>query len=1195
MSRRIPTQGPVHHFGVKTGTPGPQYNTSKFKYTRYPLRLRRSCRCCALHIVCMYILVTHNKHSHEVFPAQYWFLKRANTMSKRKLFNQKICCFCGLPDDNELEYGKFYEHGDVVTHYYCLLLSSNMEQKGRDNDGILGFLLSDIQKEIRRGKRLVCSYCKKSGATLGCCNSKCKRIFHYPCGLRAGSLNQFFGEFRSYCQNHRPRQKIDLKVKNELEQINDIKCYICYDNVNPTDTINTIWAPCCKKNTWFHRKCVQQLAMSAGYFFKCPLCNDKKKFQKAMLEYGIFIPRQDASWELEPNAFQELLFRHDQCDALICLCPKGRKYTSFNAKWELVLCRTCGSQGIHMSCGQLKWSNPIWECAECISILDKSKPIANTDTPLSMLQTIETDSDESDSDISVGKELPVPYTIDTLIPIEIQEVPPTIKLRPGPRTFKLRQQHQIAKEMEELKKRNGRQHNAEKTNMSSNQISVEECANNKNASSYKSNLSKKDIKLETECCKSVTVSPTNNVIMIDSDDEMNASTSTLDNTILIADIDTPVRSNAFSLENDILKDKKNDTTQSSSSFRKEVLHPDNGQQNHKFNLSVPGSNRLEEQNLQDTKAIYSNDTIHLNVESDCNSNDSLSNIRISNIISLTHEEFESVSVNEEQEINPKSHSSHSKTDDFEIRLKRTIDNVITNSLNASGDKSKKIRRSLNIYEYETKSLLERADIKNSTKSNVFRNNTSASIFDTDSMRISRDYNVANHLPSRVEKHSVKNANSDIQIPNVNYAIKEDMSTVLHNAACSTLSERKEENIENGEGPISEARNIGSGVRNCDADAGTGPAAAARSGYRILASNERIDSLQSGTTNQRKLQTNIEMAAVSNHKTNASSINQRRDRNSESDHYRLIPEYIRLCDLKFRVCNSNNFMMILYNKFSININMETSTVAKRTDKFDVSARKTVQQKYIKAFGETSSVLKPESSLYSSTPISKSRDTHSVFVNDQSESYRDDSKENLDPISCKSLTNNGNNQCENSNATNSVSKTIEEDNQWHNRENINLTTDITNIYDTDELVADANDKCFWTINSIKQNVPKVESIGSINKNDPFDATNAICTNSKFKNRKKNRNKIHLKISIDLEKIENFIDTNPQLFSKDQRKSEERKIGEVGLLKECNDISERISASNKHTVNSMADDSKHLGNFSLSLTGNRITEFEQLRKRR
>lgn len=37
----------------------------------------------------------------------------------------------------------------------------------------------------------------------------------------------------------------------------------------------------------------------------------------------------------------------------------------------MALCRTCGSQGIHMACGQLKWANPVWECNECTSILRK--------------------------------------------------------------------------------------------------------------------------------------------------------------------------------------------------------------------------------------------------------------------------------------------------------------------------------------------------------------------------------------------------------------------------------------------------------------------------------------------------------------------------------------------------------------------------------------------------------------------------------------------------------------------------------------------------------------------------------------------------------------------------------------------------------------------------------------------------------
>ena len=157
-------------------------------------------------------------------------------------------------------------------------------------------------------------------------------------------------------------------------------CPICCDNVYPWSCPTTIWAPCCRTNTWFHRDCVQRLALNAGYFFKCPLCNNKTIFQKAMLDYGVYIPEQDASWELEPNAFQELLHRHNRCDAKHCLCPKGRSHALLGTRWELVLCRYCGSQGIHVGCGNLKWSTPEWECDECSVMLQQAQERGDTDS-----------------------------------------------------------------------------------------------------------------------------------------------------------------------------------------------------------------------------------------------------------------------------------------------------------------------------------------------------------------------------------------------------------------------------------------------------------------------------------------------------------------------------------------------------------------------------------------------------------------------------------------------------------------------------------------------------------------------------------------------------------------------------------------------------------------------------------------------
>lgn len=184
---------------------------------------------------------------------------------------------------------------------------------------------------------------------------------------------------RSYCAAHRPLQTISPDV---LMQVKDTTatCAICLEDAEPRDFLSTLWAPCCKKNAWFHRNCVQKLALNFGYFFKCPLCNDKKVFRDAMSHFGIYIPEQDASWELEPDAFRDLQHRHNSCDANHCVCPQGRSHEMVGTRWELVLCRYCGAQGIHVGCGKLKWSNPEWECDSCTLMLQKAQEGSDTNS-----------------------------------------------------------------------------------------------------------------------------------------------------------------------------------------------------------------------------------------------------------------------------------------------------------------------------------------------------------------------------------------------------------------------------------------------------------------------------------------------------------------------------------------------------------------------------------------------------------------------------------------------------------------------------------------------------------------------------------------------------------------------------------------------------------------------------------------------
>uniref|UniRef100_A0A1B6CRC0 PHD-type domain-containing protein n=1 Tax=Clastoptera arizonana TaxID=38151 RepID=A0A1B6CRC0_9HEMI len=276
--------------------------------------------------------------------------------------NQK-CAFCRRSEINEVKLGPIYQYQNIMTHYFCMLLSSNMRQNGSDNEGILGFLIKDIRVELNRGKRLGCVYCKKNGATLGCDISRCKVAFHLPCGIEHNSLHQFFDTFKSFCHSHRPMQKIPKEISSK-----GIDCIICCENVSQTPGYDNLWAPCCRINAWFHRDCIQGLAISAGYFFKCPLCNNKKIFRQTMLQFGIYIPQQDAAWEAEPNAFEDLYQRHDKCNADICKWSGGRRDNTPGTRGELVLCNTCGSEGMHIGCGKLSWSNPKWECKLCKQI-----------------------------------------------------------------------------------------------------------------------------------------------------------------------------------------------------------------------------------------------------------------------------------------------------------------------------------------------------------------------------------------------------------------------------------------------------------------------------------------------------------------------------------------------------------------------------------------------------------------------------------------------------------------------------------------------------------------------------------------------------------------------------------------------------------------------------------------------------------
>ncbi|XP_076604161.1 G2/M phase-specific E3 ubiquitin-protein ligase [Chaetodon auriga] len=281
---------------------------------------------------------------------------------------EECCALCRFSDDDPAIFGEkvtLKEH-KLSVHYFCLLTSCGVYQRGQENEGVFGFLVDDIKQEIRRSARLTCYCCKKKGACVGCNVRSCRKTVHFPCGRKHRFISQFTELFPSYCPDHSPTQSLCVASDLSLPQ----SCSICLDSISPVLCYSILKCPSCHAS-WFHRDCVQRQAHSAGlFFFRCTLCNNKEDFQAEMLRMGIYIPERDASWELEPNAYSELLEVYKRCDAPTCLCNDGRTHCAKTGWFEVIRCRLCGSGGTHRKCSGLKVDTRDWACSDCTQATD---------------------------------------------------------------------------------------------------------------------------------------------------------------------------------------------------------------------------------------------------------------------------------------------------------------------------------------------------------------------------------------------------------------------------------------------------------------------------------------------------------------------------------------------------------------------------------------------------------------------------------------------------------------------------------------------------------------------------------------------------------------------------------------------------------------------------------------------------------
>ncbi|KAK5650262.1 hypothetical protein RI129_001291 [Pyrocoelia pectoralis] len=303
----------------------------------------------------------------------------------------KICVLCRKDIDDELKYGKLYKSKNVWVHYYCLLLSETITQSGEDEEGILGFMPQDITKELERSKSKKCCYCNEMMATLGCVHKHCNRKFHLYCGYINNAMFHFT-KFTVHCNLHTKPSNLPAYIKKSLK---DYYCLICLDAFHETIKPSEVyWASCCKSRVLLHISCLRQMALNAGYFTKCPGCNNQTDFIESIRNWGVFVPERDASWELDRNAFSDLLYVHDKCDVLSCICPDGRTFSDEKGKWKLILCKMCGSVGTHLACSKYKRR---FLCDVCALNREENSTINSTNVcNYKNIQEIENDRNEEE-------------------------------------------------------------------------------------------------------------------------------------------------------------------------------------------------------------------------------------------------------------------------------------------------------------------------------------------------------------------------------------------------------------------------------------------------------------------------------------------------------------------------------------------------------------------------------------------------------------------------------------------------------------------------------------------------------------------------------------------------------------------------------------------------------------------------------
>ncbi|XP_040512354.1 PHD finger protein 7-like isoform X2 [Gallus gallus] len=163
---------------------------------------------------------------------------------------EPVCVLCRRAQVNPDICGQTFANDGLCAHQFCLFFANGLLEWRSPMGGIFGFSINAVQRTVQLAEQKNCFVCGGRGAAITCAETGCERSFHLPCTEDGECITQYFGQHRSFCWEHRPRQAAEAAPSQNTS------CVICLEPVGDSTSYHTMVCPVCKQ-AWFHRGCIR--------------------------------------------------------------------------------------------------------------------------------------------------------------------------------------------------------------------------------------------------------------------------------------------------------------------------------------------------------------------------------------------------------------------------------------------------------------------------------------------------------------------------------------------------------------------------------------------------------------------------------------------------------------------------------------------------------------------------------------------------------------------------------------------------------------------------------------------------------------------------------------------------------------------------------------------------------------------------